>query len=84
MRCFTAMRKVYPEGYIPAYYKLRFRIMNVMGGRCSCCGDSKIEFLKLDTVDQIRVLCNNCYIATRNSKVCPHKNKSPILFIGQE
>lgn len=79
--CFSAVRRVYPEGRIPSTYKLKFRIMLMLGGRCSCCGNKDIEFLRLDTVNMLRVLCDNCFTATRNGKLCPHKKPKPVRFI---
>jgi hypothetical protein len=82
VKCYTAIRKMYPaNATVPQLFRLKFRIITLLGRQCSCCGEGRIEFLRLDQVNNIRVLCVNCFTATRNGSLCPHQRKNEPLFI---
>jgi len=49
--------------------KIDARVFNC---RCQCCGEKKVEVLSFNE-KQNKVLCRNCWSASRYGKVCPHQ-----------
>lgn len=51
---------------------IREELITIHGGICSCCGESKKEFLRFNKKFQ-KLLCFNCYQGLVIYKLCPHQ-----------
>lgn len=56
--------------------KLKIEVVEKMGGKCTCCGETEIEFL---TVDHI----NNDGVTDRKNKIIPKGGASSFRYIKQ-
>jgi Recombination endonuclease VII len=66
--------------YFAAYQRRkREELIQSLGGKCACCGESEIKFLAVDHVNgkaqpERQVLCHNCNLAKGFYGQCPHPN----------